>query len=81
MQGFFGALAGQRANEGVFTTTSSFTTQATDFAAFVERVVLVDGHRLTQLMIEHGVGVRHRNVPTAKVDRLLRGVKNLGSGL
>jgi restriction system protein len=68
VQGFYGALAGQRANKGVFITTSSFTTQAMDFAASVERVVLVDGQRLTQLMIEHGVGVSHRNVRIAKVD-------------
>jgi restriction system protein len=68
VQGFYGALAGQRANKGVFITTSSFTTQATEFAASVERIVLVDGQRLTQLMIEHGVGVSHRNVRIAKVD-------------
>ena len=32
IQGFFGALAGQRANKGIFITTSSFTKQATEFA-------------------------------------------------
>jgi restriction system protein len=46
VQGFYGALAGQRANKGVFITTSSYTAQAIDFAKSVERIVLVDGNRL-----------------------------------
>jgi restriction system protein len=41
IQGFYGALAGQRANKGVFITTSSFTAQAAEFARSVERIVLV----------------------------------------
>jgi restriction system protein len=44
----------------VFITTSSLTSQATEFARSVERVVLVDGARLTDLMIEHEVGVTLR---------------------
>lgn len=68
IQGFYGALAGKRANKGVFITTSSFTSQAVEFAASVERIVLVDGERLTQLMIDHGVGVGHRTLRVAKVD-------------
>jgi restriction system protein len=47
IQGFYGALAGQRANKGVFITTSTFSQQAMDFAGSVERIVLVDGRRLT----------------------------------
>ncbi len=38
IQGFYGALAGQRANKGVFLTTSSFTAQAVEFARSVERI-------------------------------------------
>jgi restriction system protein len=56
VQGFYGALAGQRANKGVFLTTSTFSAQAVEFARSVERVVLVDGARLTELMMEHGIG-------------------------
>ena len=41
VQGFYGALAGQRATKGVFITTSQFTAQAKEFAASVERIVLV----------------------------------------
>lgn len=57
IQAFYGALAGRRANKGVFLTTSSFTKDAREFADNVERVVLVDGRRLAELMIEHEVGV------------------------
>lgn len=68
IQGFYGALAGQRATKGVFITTSVFTSQAIEFAASVERIVLIDGERLAQLMIEHGVGVSHRQLRIAKLD-------------
>jgi restriction system protein len=68
VQGFYGALAGQRANKGVFITTSSFTSQAVEFARSVERVVLVDGARLTDLMIDHEIGVTLRPVKVPKID-------------
>jgi len=68
VQAFYGALAGQRAKKGVFITTSGYTAQAIDFARSVEGVVLVDGKRLTELMIEHGVGVTHRTIQVAKLD-------------
>jgi restriction system protein len=68
VQGFYGALAGQRANKGVFITTSTFTAQAIEFARSIERIVLVDGARLAELMIEHGVGVSHRTLKVPKVD-------------
>ena len=54
----FGALAGQRANKGVFITTSWFTQEAKDYAGSSQyKVVLIDGERLADLMIEHGLGV------------------------
>jgi restriction system protein len=68
VQAFYGALAGQRANKGVFITTSSYTTQALDFAKSVERIVLVDGPRLAELMIDHEVGVASRQLRVPKVD-------------
>lgn len=58
IQKFVGALAGQRANKGVFLTTSSFTGEATAYASGVQqKVILVDGRRLVELMIEHDLGV------------------------
>lgn len=68
VQAFYGALAGQRANKGVFITTSSYTSQASEFARSVERVVLVDGARLAELMIDHEVGVTLRAVSVPKLD-------------
>lgn len=68
VQAFYGALAGQRANKGVFITTSSYTSQAIDFAKSVERVVLVDGARLAELMIDHEVGISSRTVKVPKLD-------------
>ncbi len=62
VQAFYGALAGQRANRGVFITTSTFTQQAVEFAGSVERIVLVDGGKLADLMIEYEVGIASRAV-------------------
>jgi restriction system protein len=68
VQAFYGALAGQRANRGVLITTSSFTPHAIEFAHSIERIVLIDGARLTDLMMEYGVGVSHRTVKIPKID-------------
>lgn len=68
IQAFYGALAGQRANKGVFITTSGYTTQAIEFARSVERIVLVDGPKLAELMIDHEVGVSARTVKVPKLD-------------
>jgi restriction system protein len=52
-------LVGLSASRGVFVTTSTFSSQAVDFVSRIpQRVVLIDGKRLAELMIEHGVGVR-----------------------
>ena len=55
---FVGALAGQRATKGVFITTAWFTQDAKDYALSSQyKVVLIDGERLADLMIEHDLGV------------------------
>ncbi|WP_343713661.1 restriction endonuclease [Inquilinus sp.] len=59
VQGFVGSLVGLGATKGVFVTTSSFSQQAKDFVQHLaQRVILIDGQRLADLMIEHNVGVR-----------------------
>ena len=68
IQAFYGALAGQRATKGVFITTSSYTAQAIDFAKSVEKIVLVDGSRLAEFMIDSGVGVSVRTIEVPKID-------------
>jgi restriction system protein len=58
IQKFVGALQGQRAKKGVFVTTSTFSNEARQFATSIEsKVVLIDGDRLAQLMIEFDIGV------------------------
>jgi restriction system protein len=59
VQGFVGSLVGLGATKGVFVTTSTFTTQAVDYVRHLsQRVILLDGKKLSELMIEHNVGVR-----------------------
>lgn len=58
IQTFVGALAGKQASKGIFITTSDFAKSAVEYANTVQqKIVLVDGDRLAQLMIEHDVGV------------------------
>ena len=58
IQKFVGALHGQRAKKGVFITTSSFAKTAINYVKSIDpKVILIDGETLTNLMIEHNVGV------------------------
>jgi restriction system protein len=58
VQKFAGALQGQRAKKGILITTSAFTKEAVQYASNIEsKIVLIDGEKLAQLMIEHNVGV------------------------
>lgn len=68
VQAFFGAIAGNHATKGVLITTASFSQQAITYAGTVDGVVLVDGSKLADLMIEHEVGVTSRPVRVPKID-------------
>lgn len=70
IQAFVGALAGNQANQGVFITTSRFSRTAIDYADSVAtRVILIDGERLTRLMIRYGVGVQvKRRIEIVEID-------------
>jgi restriction system protein len=58
IQSFVGALAGKQAHKGVFITTSEFSQGASDYARAVpQKIILIDGPRLAELMIEHNIGV------------------------
>jgi restriction system protein len=61
---------GLGASKGVFVTTSAFSAHAIDFASRIpQRVVLINGKRLTELMVDHGVGVRiSRTVEFKRLD-------------
>jgi restriction system protein len=68
LQAFYGALAGHKARKGVFITTSSYTAQAVEFARSVEGIVLIDGLRLSGLMIDYEIGVSTRVLRIPKID-------------
>jgi restriction system protein len=59
IQGFVGALAGVGASKGVIMTTSTFAQPAQDYVRTLtdRRIVLVDGKRMSELMLKHGIGV------------------------
>jgi restriction system protein len=58
IQNFVGALAGKKANKGIFITTSGFHGNASDYATGLhQKIILIDGRRLAELMIEHNIGV------------------------
>jgi restriction system protein len=58
IQKFVGALMGRKARKGIFITSSSFSHEALNFAANIDyKVVLIDGKRLAELMIDNDIGV------------------------
>ena len=62
LRNFVGALVGAHAQKGVLVTTADFTASAEAFAAqSPKRVVLINGRRLSRLMVRHDVGVRVRD--------------------
>lgn len=67
IQKFIGALDEQKATKGVFITTSSFTQGAIETAAKAsKKIVLIDGQKLADYMIEYNVGVSERKVYEVK---------------
>jgi restriction system protein len=58
IQKFVGALQGRRARKGIFITTSYFTKESIQYVETIEsNVILIDGERFANLMIENEVGV------------------------
>lgn len=58
IQKFAGALQGKRARKGIFITTSDFSKGAQEYVESIEsKIILIDGKRLAQLMIDFNVGV------------------------
>ena len=69
IQQFKGALADQVAKKGVFITTSNFSKEAIE-SAKKSGIVLIDGNKLTSLMIEFGLGVQiERSFHIYKIDQ------------
>ncbi len=58
IQKFVGALQGKRARKGIFITTSNFSKDAQEYASNIEsKIILIDGEKLVQFMIDHNIGV------------------------
>lgn len=69
VQAFAGSLEGHRARKGVLLTTSYFTPDAKEYVERIEKkIVLVDGERLAQLMIDHDIGVA--DIATYRIKRI-----------
>jgi restriction system protein len=60
VQNFVGSLVGKSASKGVMLTTSRFTDEAKQYVKHLpQKVVLIDGEELANLMLEFNVGVSH----------------------
>lgn len=56
IQKFVGALMGKRAKKGISITTSSFSAEAVNYVSSIDaKIVLIDGKRLAELMIDYDV--------------------------
>jgi restriction system protein len=61
IQKFVGALQGKRAKKGVFITTSDFSKDAYEYVKNLDSaVILIDGEKLSQYMVENEVGISLR---------------------
>lgn len=55
---FVGSLDAQHAAKGIFVTTGQFTPAAHAVVrAISKKIVLIDGRRLTELMVRHNIGI------------------------
>ena len=64
IQKFYGALASSeygKIDKGLFVTTAKFSQKAREYAA-AQHIILIDGKRLAELMIEFDVGVSTQKV-------------------
>lgn len=67
VQNFVGSLVGKSAHKGVMLTTSRFTEEAKQFVKHLpQKVVLIDGEELANLMIEFNVGANPTSTYTVK---------------
>jgi restriction system protein len=67
---FAGALQLQKANKGIFITTSRFTDDAKSYVSQIgSKIVLIDGEQLTNLMIDNDVGISTVSLyPVKRID-------------
>ena len=70
LNSFVGSLVGFHADKGVFITTSDFNKNALEYVSKAgKNIILINGQKLVELMIEHNVGVsEHERFIIKKVD-------------
>ncbi|MDZ7859769.1 MAG: restriction endonuclease [Candidatus Krumholzibacteriota bacterium] len=69
IQKFAGALQGKRARKGIFITTAEFSKEAENYVSKIEsKIILIDGRKFAELMIDHDVGVS--TVASYKIKRI-----------
>ena len=71
LQKFSGALAGKNATKGVFITTSKFADTARESVKtlYNQKIILIDGKKLCELMIEYNLGVAtNKTIEIKKID-------------
>lgn len=67
IRSFAGSLDERKSQKGVFITTSDFTAEARNYVERASRrIVLIDGQRLAQLMIDYNIGVTARKTYVIK---------------
>jgi restriction system protein len=68
VQAFVGSLLGVKSRQGIYITTSSFPSDARDYATTLSdfRAILIDGRTLAHYMVEHDVGVTPHDTYTLK---------------
>ncbi|WP_321343142.1 restriction endonuclease [uncultured Draconibacterium sp.] len=65
---FGGTLLAHSAQKGIFITTSDFPKSAIDYCEKIDRtIILINGKRLTELMIEYNVGISPKKTYVVKV--------------
>ncbi len=70
IRNFAGALVKQQSKKGVFFTTSSFTPRAKKFVEGIDqKIALIDGEQLAELMIDYNLGVtKTKNYDIKQID-------------
>lgn len=68
---FAGALQGHRAKKGIFITTGKYSKEAEKFPSSIEnKIILIDGNRLAELMIDYNIGVApEKSYETKRIDQ------------
>ena len=65
-----GSLAEMKCDVGIVVTTSSFSKDAKDYNASGYKIILIDGKKLAELMIESGIGISEKTYVVKDLDEV-----------